>query len=209
MKHPIYLAALAAGLSLLAASTASSAVLYFAGPAIPIPTTVDGVSINLETGASANTNDLAGAHVNFTWGGAVVGNDADSSATVPIFQPVRTGTGIFDTIDNLAAGTAVDASSTFATGYGGSGDPNAHLGTTFTVGTSGYIGFSIETAGGTNYGWMRVTLQPNVAGGFVHEWAYELTPGQALEVGSVIPEPSTGLLALLAAGGVLFRRKRA
>lgn len=180
-----------------------AAIISFVDVDIPIATTAAGTSVNLETGASANTDDLPGADVNFYFGGTVIGNDADSSLVIPTFQPVRLNTGNTDTIDNLDLGTPVHGSSTFSTGFGGSSD---HIGTEFTAGSPGYIGFSLETGSGTVYGWILTTLNPNTSEGTIHSWAYDDT-GAALNTGT-IPEPTNALLSLLALLGLTLRRQR-
>jgi hypothetical protein len=116
------------------------------------------------------------------------------------------GAGNLDVVDNLTVSSLVSSASTFGTGFGGSGDPNPHLGVTFTDGVPGYLGFSLETGTGTVYGWMQVTLTSNVAGGVIHEWAYE-DSGSSILVGAV-PEPGVALLGLLSTGALCFRRKR-
>lgn len=176
-------------------------MLYFPAEEIPIATGLDGTSVDLETGA---VGELAGADANFFLGGDGIANDAYPTQTVATWQPVRIGTGNTDPVDNLTVGALVDAGSTFSAGFGGS---DAHLGNTFSVGTPGYIGFSLETVAGTSYGWMRVTLTANTAGGVIHEWAYESVADTAIAVGA-IPEPGVLLLGLGSLGALALRRKR-
>lgn len=195
--------ALLAGVLVSFAGPASATIIYLAGMEIPIATGLEGTSVDLETGTEGA---LAGADANFFFGGAGISNDAFPGASVPTWQPVRTGTGNLDTVENLAFGAPVNAASTFGSGFGGSGDPNAHLGTTFTDGVPGYIGFSLDTGTGTVYGWMGVTLTANAPGGLIHEWAYE-DSGAEITVGAV-PEPGVSLLGLLSLGALCLRRKR-
>ena len=156
------------------------------------------------SGAFANTDNLAGAHANFFFGGAGISNDADLSISSPIWQPVRTGTGNLDPVDNLALGSTVGPASTFGSGYGGSGSPNAHLANTFTDGEEGYIGFSMDIGGSTHYGWMHVVLEDNEAGGRILRWGYDDTADTPV----LVPEPTVPLLSLLSLGGLAFRRRR-
>lgn len=199
----LFSASLIAGVSLAIAAPASAAIIWAPAQDIAIPTTPGGVVVNLETWSSTLGDDAAGADVNFFFGGFGIANDADSSATMPTFQPVRIGTGFLDAVENLTVGTTVDGSSTYSTGYGGSA---SHIPSEFTAGTPGYLGFSLDTGSGIVYGWMRVTLEANTAPGVIHEWAYE-DSGAAILVGAV-PEPGTSLLAALALGSLAFRRRR-
>ena len=117
------------------------------------------------------------------------------------------GTGTLDTAANLAPGTIVDAGSTFASGYGGSVD---HIGTEFSDGVPGYLGFSLDDGGTTLFGWIEVTFTANTPGGFVHAWGYD-DSGNAIIVGSTVPEASEALVIMCGLTGLVFggrRRKR-
>lgn len=77
------------------------------------------------------------------------------------------------------------------------------------------IGFQFMATDGLHYGWATLTL--NIPGDFydtasltIDGWAYNDTPGEAIDVGAV-PEPSAvslGLLALGAAGVAAYKRSR-
>jgi len=186
---------------------APGAILWFPRQDIPIPTTFEGVSVDLETGNSSITAaGIPGGDVNFLLGGGAVTNDVDQTVAVPSWQPVRTGASNVDPLRQLGIGDTVNSASTVATGFGASGDPNPHF-PEFTPDTPGYVGFSLVLEDNTTaYGWMRVTLQENnQSGGLIHEWAIE-DSGGAITVG--VPEPSTSLLAILALGGIFLRRRR-
>lgn len=215
MIRSLTLLTLTAGLCLL--GEARAAVVYYSLD-IPIPIGTVGVSVDLETGSSANNlAGLPGGDANFFDAGSRVSNDGDEDASVASWQPVRTGTGNTDAIVNLTLGTTIDATTNFySTGFGASGEDNTHMGAgagLFTAGTPGYIGYSlvIDDPGNpgnplTVYGWARVTFENNDTPGTLHEWAFDNT-GAAIDVG-VIPEPSAAALGLLAAGLALFRRRR-
>ena len=181
-----------------------ASIVSFIDVDIPIATTFGGTSVNLETGAFANTDSLAGADVNFFFGGTGISNDADVALASPTFQPIRTGTGNTDTVDNRGLGTTVSGANTFSTGFGGSSD---HIGSTFTAGVPGYIGFSLQSDDfGLVFGWLEVTLNPNTSEGTIHSWAFDTT-GASIIVGAV-PEPSSALLAALGSSLLLLRRRR-
>ncbi len=155
---------------------------------IAIPTTFDGLYLNLETGAW-NTNmaaPAAGWDINPYYGGKFFANSPD-------FQPVRSGTGSSSAILNLAAGTSVGSGSVFSTFVqGASGEtPGAPgygysqmltgSGGNFTAGQEGYVGFRLN---GTSYGSMRVVLTNNAGGALIKDWTYD-TSGAPVTVGAI------------------------
>ena len=78
------------------------------------------------------------------------------------------------------------------------------------TGLDAFLGVRFQGSEGLHYGWMRVSVPfAGVNGGWIHEWAYETRPGEAILAGAV-PEPSTWVL--LATAGLLFwwhgRQKR-
>jgi len=195
------------GMIVAIASPSGAVIITFLDQDIPIPTTFAGVSIDLETGAFSN--DLAGfpgADANFVFGGNGLTNDADETASTPSWQPVRSGSGNTDPVENLTFGTIVGPGSVTANDFGGSGGTISHF-PPFTNGISGYIGFTLETSGLTTaYGWMRVTLQNDNTAGVIHGWAYQ-DNGQPIPAG-VIPEPSHAMLTCLGLAALALRRRR-
>ena len=191
-------------LALLSAAGANAAVIRSPILNLPIPTTFDGIYLDIDALTSSFT-ETPGWDINLTYGGSEIYNS-------DAFQPVRAGTVNTDAILNLARGASVDAGiPSFSSGFGFS---DGHLGggpTQFAGGVSGYIGFAFMTnvapgpVTGPHYGWMYVTLTANAAGGVVHYWAYESTPGAAI----LVPEPSTyAALAGLAVLGLAYLRRR-
>jgi hypothetical protein len=76
-------------------------------------------------------------------------------------------------------------------------------------GDTGYIGLSISSEAGTNYGWAHMTFSPIDGTLTLHDYAYETDPGVGIVTGVVaVPEPSS--IALLAAGvgGLALLRAR-
>lgn len=188
------------------ASSASAALVAFADLNIPIPTTYDGVSLDLETGLSTNALDGAlGADLNFALGGVGLSNDGDKDAATPSWQPVRVGTGNTDVIEDLGVGTVVGPTSVVSTGFGGSVN---HFGP-FVSGQRGYIGFSLVLDDGNDtvaYGWMDVTLQNDNTPGMIHSWFYD-DSGDPVEI-VAIPEPSHTFLIAVGFGCSVLRRRR-
>ncbi len=160
---------------------ATAATIYSDLKDIPIPTNLTGVYLEVLGGATNNSDSspVSGWGINPFYGGIAVANSPD-------FQPVRTGTGIFDAIVNFLRGDDIDEDSVVASGYGGS---STHLDTTagdgkFGVGTEGYIGFKLNNDGTTNYGWMRVIFDGLNADAVIKDWAYD-NSGDAIVVGRV------------------------
>jgi hypothetical protein len=183
----------------------NGAVVYSGIQNIPIPTTFDGIYINLDNAATSGSTIL-GWDLNPFYGGTGVANS-------PSFQPARTGTGITDPAVRLYFGDLVSNALNFSSGFGGTGDPISHLGAganQFAIGQEGYLGFRFtkDNASGPYLGWMRVTFTNNTAGGFIHDWAYD-DSGSPITVGLPIPEPSRTALLALFIGGTCLRRRRA
>ncbi len=183
--------------------SAQSAVIYSGVQNIAIPTTFDGVYLDIDT-ATTSTSVITGWDVNPFFGGYAIGNSA-------AFQPVRSGTGNSDSILNLAYGTLVDSLLNYATGEAGSSDHIGGGAYQFTEGAQGYLGFKFTTnsSAGPFYGWMRVTLTANTSGALIHDWAYDNT-GSGLLVGSLtsVPEPGRALLVMVGLASTLLRRHR-
>jgi len=136
-------------------------------------------NITIPTNFTGATVNIAGGTINPFFGGVGVANNDQ-------LQPLRTGTGDLATILNLSVGSTIDTSSLYlSTGYGGSLD---HLGSTFTAGSEGYIGFKLN---GADYGWMRVVFTANTAGAVIRDWAYD-SSGGAIVVGRVQQSAASG-----------------
>lgn len=136
---------------------ASADIIYSNLQNTPIPFSADfsdwtGVTVVPVTGGTGAINPF--------FGGVGVFNNAN-------LQPVRDGTDSLDTIVNLGVGTTISNGTLyFSSGDGGSED---HVGTTFTAGSEGYIGFKADG----NYGWMRVVFTYNSSGALIKDWAYD------------------------------------
>ncbi len=110
-------------------------------------------------------------------------------ANAPGFQPVRIGTGNEDSIFALGLGSSIGGTSTFSTGWGGSGaeDDSGHLGpgaSQFSSGQIGYMGFKLIRDDSVNYGWMRLILTQNGDAGSILDWAYD-SSGNSILTGAV------------------------
>ncbi len=169
-------------ITLRLADSAPAATIYSNLQNIAIPLDFTGVYLDVDTGATGSA-EFAGWDINPFFGGA----GGDNS---PAFQPARVSTGNTDTFLKLAAGATVDVSRFFSTGYGGS---QTHLGTQFTDGQEGYLGFKFTTNSNTGpyYGWMRVVFTGNTAGASIKDWAYD-DSGSAIVTGRVLQSAPSG-----------------
>jgi hypothetical protein len=178
-------------------SVPSKAAVVYSGPQnIAIPTTFDGIYLDLDTGATS-TSTITGWDVNFFFGGLGIGASA-------AFQPSRLGTGNMDTIRLHQLYDLIDDTLLFSTGETGSSD---HLGApgNFLDGVAGYLGFRFtkNNATGPFYGYMRLTLTANTPGAMIHDWAWDDRGGFL-----TIPEPNRALLLMLGLGVGAFARRR-
>jgi autotransporter-associated beta strand protein len=174
-------AAILMALLAVALARTRAAVVYSGLQNLGIPTDSAGTGIYLDLDAIlTGTDDNSpppGWDINPFYGGVGVANS-------PAFQPVRNGAGNMAPILGLAVGAQVDVTRLFSSGYGGS---DSHLGTQFTAGQEGYLGFKFTTNAGTipYYGWMRVVFTGNTAGAVIKDWAYENT-GAAILTARVV-----------------------
>jgi hypothetical protein len=197
---------LLAPVMLVCASSAPAAIIYSGLKNIPIPTSLGGVYLNLDTGA-VSASSISGWDVNPFYGGAGVAYEAT-------FLPILIGSAQDSPILRLHAGDVIGATLgsglNYATTFGVSGDPVSHLGLNanqFQNGQEGYIGFKYRTDAnaGPYYAWMRVSLTDSSSIGQIVDWAYE-DSGSEIIAGA--PEPRRFFLLLLGLGAVVTRRRR-
>ncbi len=112
-----------------------------------------------------------------------------------------------ETVRNLAVGTPVSGAvfTGIRDGVNVSWRPNGagvragFAWDLFTIGTSAFAGFRFNLGNGTQYGWVNLTILPNLGGVRLNGWAYETTVGASIPVGATIPEPGTNALLGLGA----------
>lgn len=201
-----------AALAAPAIPTADADIIWSGAVSINITSTVDGVYLNVVTGANSPTvASVPGWDVNpfsatalsmFTGTGA--GSNGQALGGVGAYN--GTGTTYF----NLAPGTLISAAST----YGATGTNSVAGATPLNFNSSNnLVGFRFfnEALAQVQYGWMRISLSGTAASQprLIVEYAYDNT-GAGIMAGQV-PEPSTmALLGVMAAGalGVRAWRKR-
>jgi len=136
----------------------------------------------ISTDYTGVTVTVGAGTLNPFFGGAGVANNN-------ALQPFRLAATGLSTIKDFGTGVTIDSGSgALATGAGGSIN---HLGTQFTDGTQGYVGFKLDAA---NYGWMRVVLTNNTSTPvtpMVKDWAYDNT-GAAIKTGWINTDIITG-----------------
>ncbi|MGL5017114.1 MAG: hypothetical protein ACRDBP_03190 [Luteolibacter sp.] len=187
----------------LAALSSQAAIVYSGLKDFTITSDFDGIYLDVDAGALVGT-EAVGWDINPFFGGEGIANS-------PAFQPVRTSSALYAPVVNLTTSQSVGASSVFGSGFGGSGDPVSHVGTSpsqFVSGVEGYLGFKLTTNAnaGPYYGWMRVVFSNTGGTGLIRDWAYDNTGGDIAI--SAVPEISYATLPLICAGSLMLRRRR-
>ena len=192
-------AALATG---AAVGTANATVIYSEVINLVIPATIDGVYMNVQTGAwSSTTTTPAGWDVN-PYG--------TSTTAVSLFA--ATGTGYMrnpgttaTAATRLDLGTVVGSSAFF---YGNSSATMGSGTGQWAANSSGYFGFKFTAAdAATHYGWMQLSIGANAGTRTIVRYAWEDVANTSLTVG--VPIPAPGAVALLGLAGFAKRRRRA
>lgn len=210
-------------ISALAVLPASAAVIHVNLGNVAIPPEGD-LYLDILGGTTTTTLDFEDFNqapwLSFGLGGVVIAN----SDYVGVWTNQTTGydgstAGHF--FQNVPLNSIVSASGISLTGGGtlagsfvsGEAASEFHIGNAsdqFESGEAGYLVFSYVTAlgGPSSYGWLSFAPQSS-GSGFVVDYVYSDTPGEAIIVGA-IPEPSTAA-ALAGAAGLLVacaRRRR-
>lgn len=189
---------LCAASSLLLAASAPAAIIYSGLQDVSLPNDPEGVYLNVFTGnvsSSVPGNWSSAPVINPFFGGTAIG-------TSPLLLPVITGA---DQILNLAYGTLVGLSSTFAAGESGSSTHVGPAANQFQLGVEGYLGYQFQsTVGGqVYYGFMRITIDNDGSGATIHDWSYDDTGAPI-----AVPEPGRACLMALGVLALMHRRRR-
>ncbi len=195
--------ALAAGAAVAIASAADAGIVYSGALNTVIPANIDGLYINIETGATGSSgSSVAGWDVN------PYGSNA---AYVSLYRPSTSGfmrnpnagtaAGRTNLDEGMEIGSAAFfyASSQFQIGTG-AGQVLAN--------STGIIGFKFAAADGlTHYGWMRIAIGADANTRTLVDYAFDDVAGASILAGATgIPAP--GALALLGLAGLTSRRRR-
>lgn len=183
-----------------AAPEALAQVVTYSGPPIAIPQSIDGLYINVVTGA-VGSGGVAGWDVNVY----------SNSPALAFWAPATGGyVGSSNEVSLLTPGISIGPSNPFLTAPNIGG---GYRSTAFQTGVVASFGISFlnEATGAIHYGWVDLSTGANA--GFpasVLSYGYEATPGTPVTI-ITIPEPSTFALilsAVAAAGAFVFRRRR-
>lgn len=200
-RLPGVLATAAAAAALLAMAPAHATLVYSGPVNIAIPDNIDGIYLNVVTGASGTT--------------AVSGWDINPYSALAgqfnLWGPTTTTwlatSGVIDGPYPLAANTSIGPGGAFFRPGG-----NINVGTTVQLNTVNLFGFQFanEAAGGaTNYGWVAISFGATAGSRSIVGYAYD-NAGLAVQAG-VVPEPATyalWLAGLAAVGGLASRRRK-
>lgn len=185
-------------------SDANAVVVTFSTP-INVPSTFDGIYVNLLTGGTGALGSAipgwdfnpynSGTALSFFW----------SASPSQASGVAGTTTGPYS---DLANGTVVSAASTFAQVTASTATAAFQTPGTHTLG----FRFYNESTGAVNYGFMSLTS--GGANGFpltINGWSFENTGAAITVTTGVVPEPATGAmltLGALALGAAQMRRVR-
>ncbi|GAA5118536.1 hypothetical protein JIN84_15890 [Luteolibacter yonseiensis] len=203
------------GIAVLATiqSPAPAATIYSGSQNLTVSAVdLEGIYINFETGSIVNVFPAGfddGPWLNITLGGYGIFNGE-------LLRPVAvSATSTYDPEEetdhylNVPVGTTIDVSSAFMTDAWAS---QYHTAATAVAGKfvpdePGILAFEFtKEAGSTiHHGWLRF-IPGNVEGTIV-DWAFEDTPGQAIQAG-IIPEPSSVAIATVVLFGTMLGRRR-
>ena len=192
-------AALATG---AAVGTANATVIYSEVINLAVPTTTDGVYMNVQTGAwSSTTTTPAGWDVN-PYGTATTAVSLFAATGTGYMRNPNAGTATSAT--RLDVGTVVGSSAFF---YGNSSATMGSGTGQWAANSSGYFGFKFTAAdAATHYGWMQLSIGANAGTRTIVRYAWEDVANTSI---TVTPIPAPGAVALLGLAGFAKRRRRA
>lgn len=194
--------AAAAGVGVVGTAETAEAALVVVTPGAPIviPDNIDGVYMNVVTGATG-VAAFAGYDINpYSAGAPGTSLNLWGPTTTVWYNPQ----GVIGGNYNLPFGTNFGPGNLYFRPGGGTNiAPNMNLNS-----TQNCLGFQFtnENGGGTHYGWARLSIGANIGTRSIIEYAYDNVAGTAVQ--ACVPEPTTlGLLALGAIGLVSRRRR--
>lgn len=187
--------------TLLAAAPAHAELIYSGPVSIAVPDNIDGVYVDLVTGATG-TSGFPGYDINPYTAGPGLFNLWGATSTT-WYSP----SGFIGGPYPLAEGTDIGPApgSYFRPGGG------TNVGDQVSLGAANLFGvqFTNESTGTTNYAWVEITFGGSASDRTITGWAYE-TSGASVMAG-VVPEPGTYALmlaGLAAVGGMAARRRK-
>ncbi len=194
--------ALAAGAAVAIASAADAGIVYSGVVNTVIAPTIDGLYLNIESGASGSSgSSVAGWDVNPY--GSYTAYVALYAATGTGYM--RTGAGTSTNQTALAEGEEIGSAAYF---YGSS---RLYVGSgvgQVLANSTAIVGFRFNGADAlTHYGWMRIAIGASATDRTLVDYAFDDVAGAAILAGATgVPAP--GALALLGVAGLVSRRRR-
>ena len=197
----------AAGAGLMMAASTSFAQIVWSGPvSLNIPVSTNGLYLNVVSGA---TNLPAGGGAATVPGGGWDINPWSTSG-LAFFSPGNPAGGAYvlsgtSTVANLAFGAMISGGSTFGSGAAAN---TAQFNLNSSNNLFGFRFFN-EGGGTVHYGWARLALGATTIdpARSIVEYAFEATPGLAIQAG-VVPEPGTYAMMGLGLAGLMVAARR-
>lgn len=202
--------AAATGAGIVGTSHEAEATLVHSGTVnIPIPVNVDGVYLNLVTGATGTSgSSTPGWDINpFSGTSLSWFTPSTPTASHGLVRGIGSSTTL---VDNLPTGTLIDATNPLPSPNYGTGGNETTGSTAFVFNGTNCVGlrFFNESTQSINYAWMRIGLGASFIdpARTIVDYAYD-NMGVGVACG-VIPEPSALALLAVGASALTIRRRR-
>jgi hypothetical protein len=195
--------AAAAGAAAFGVAQNAEAAIVHSGPVnIVIPDNIDGIYMNVVTGATGTTSGVAGWDINPY--SATAGNFNLWGPTVNTWFSAG---GVVAGPYNLAAGTAIGGPATAFFRPGGGTNVGLQLNLNSSNNLLGFRFVNEANANQIHHGWIRLQVGADAGTRAIVEYAYEDVADAPINAGAI---PAPGSLALLALGavGVAGRRRK-
>jgi hypothetical protein len=192
------------GAGLVDAPQAAADIVYSGPVNIVIPDNIDGIYMNLVTGATGTTSGVAGWDIN-PYSAAAGQFNLWAATTTTWYNP----SGVIGNADGyiLPFGTPISSGPNFFRPGGGT---NVGAATNINLNGPNLFGVQFSEAsvnGGANiYGWVEITFGGSASTRAITGYAYE-TSGGGIDAGA-IPEPGSFAALALGALGLFGRRRR-